>query len=81
MRISSNDLRMAVSRLEGATGKEFHVQHAYGGVKLCSKDESIEFSGRCTKRELYWEIHTALNIIGYMQEPYVPGIYLAAQRH
>ena len=61
---------MAIARLERTTGKKFSTNRAYGnGVRLCDEYGAHEFSPRVPTRELYNQIHTALNIIQYMREP------------
>ena len=65
-KITIKQLDMAIDRLEKTTGKKFSYSSQLGGVRLCDECGSHEFSLRMSKRDLSTQIHTALNIIEYM---------------
>ena len=68
MRITRQDLGMAIKRLERTTGKKFDSNYAYGnGVRLTDESGTWELSPRIRTGELYRAIHIALNIIEYGQ--------------
>ena len=64
-RVTTKQLDMAIDRLEKTTGKKFSYS-SQSGVRLCDEYGAREFSLRMSKRDLYDQIHTALNIIEYM---------------
>ena len=66
MRVTKQQLGMAIKRLELTTGKKFDKNYAYGnGVRLTDESVSVELSPRMTTRELYDAVHVALDIIEY----------------
>ena len=65
-RITTKQLNMTIDRLEKTTGKKFSYSSQYGGVRLCDEYGGREFSLRISKRDLYDQIHTALNVIEYI---------------
>ena len=68
MRVTKQQLGMAIKRLELTTGKKFDKNVDGTGVKLGNEDGSTEISPRMTTRELYDAVHVALNIIEYAKK-------------
>jgi hypothetical protein len=62
-RITESDLDRAVSMLSDLSGYEYGIDKAYGGYKLVSKDGSVEFSLRGTKREIHDHIRVAIAVL------------------
>ena len=62
-RITKDNLNYYLERLNKLTNGNFNIGYAYGGVKLESNEGSIDISQRLTKRELYYQLVTTINIL------------------
>ena len=62
-RIKKGYLKTQLRILSEITGIEYDIDYAYGGVRLVSKDGSRDISLRCTKRELYDQLWTTINVL------------------
>jgi len=66
MRVTRQQLGMAIKRLELTTGKKFDKYVDGTGVRLTDESGSTWLSPYMTTRELYDAVHVALNIIEYV---------------
>lgn len=66
-RISQNDLDRAVSMLSDLSNYEYGIDKNRMGYKLVSKDGTVEFSLRGTKRSIYEHIRVAISVLHFSQ--------------
>ena len=62
-RITKDHLNYKLEQIQRLTGKTFNIGYAYGGVRLEANGGSKDISGRVTKRELYDQLATCVNIL------------------
>ena len=60
---TKNDLQYYVDRLNKLTNGDFCLGYAYGGVRLEAANGSIDISQRLSKKELYLQLVTMVNVL------------------
>ena len=62
-RITNKDLEYYVERLNKLTNSNFCLGYAYDGVRLEANEGSKDISQRLSKKELYLQLVTMVNVI------------------
>ena len=62
-RTTKDDLQYYVDRLNKLTGGNFCLGYAYGGVRLEANEGSKDISYRLSKKELYLQLITMINVL------------------
>lgn len=62
-RTTKDDLQYYVDRLNKLTNSDFCLGYAYGGVRLEANKGSKDISYRLSKKELYLQLITMLNVL------------------
>lgn len=62
-RTTKEDLQYYVDRLNKLTNGNFCLGYAYGGVRLEANEGSKDISYRLSKKELYLQLITMINIL------------------
>ena len=62
-RTTKNDLQYYVDRLNKLTNGDFCLGYAYGGVRLEAANGSVDISQRLSKKELYLQLVTMVNVL------------------
>lgn len=60
---TKNDLQYYVDRLNKLTNGDFCLGYAYGGVRLEAANGSVDISQRLSKKELYLQLVTMVNVL------------------
>tara|TARA_R110000824_G_scaffold821_2_gene5034 strand:- start:9541 stop:9762 length:222 start_codon:yes stop_codon:yes gene_type:complete len=67
-RIKMKDLEGVMDMLSRYTNQTYTLDIAYGGYRLANEDGSYLLSHRVSKKELYEQIHLAIEVISHAQE-------------
>ena len=62
-RTTKEDLQYYVDRLNKLTNGNFCLGYAYGGVRLEANEGSKDMSYRLSKKELYLQLITMINVL------------------
>ena len=62
-RTTNDDLQYYVDRLNKLTNSNFCLGYAYGGVRLEANSGSKDISQRLSKKELYLQLITIVNVL------------------
>ena len=62
-RTTKDDLQYYVDRLNKLTNGNFCLGYAYGGVRLEANEGSKDISQRLSKKELYLQLVTMVNVL------------------
>ncbi len=62
-RTTKDDLQYYVDRLNKLTNGDFCLGYAYGGVRLEAAKGSVDISQRLSKKELYLQLVTMVNVL------------------
>lgn len=62
-RTTKDDLQYYVDRLNKLTNGDFCLGYAYGGVRLEAANGSVDISQRLSKKELYLQLVTMVNVL------------------
>ena len=62
-RTTKDDLQYYVDRLNKLTNGNFCLGYAYGGVRLEANEGSKDISQRLSKKELYLQLVTMINVL------------------
>lgn len=62
-RTTNEDLQYYVDRLNKLTDGNFCLGYAYGGVRLEANEGSKDISQRLSKKELYLQLVTMVNVL------------------
>lgn len=62
-RTTKEDLQYYVDRLNKLTNGNFCLGYAYGGVRLEANEGSKDISYRLSKKELYLQLITMINVL------------------